>query len=228
MAGFGSITGAGGFTNYTGTGGGTGILSQSEAGAQAEANQTLANSQERSSEKNAQTAAQAAMYPATLANNRFNQVYPWLQGQFGQLSQSLQGGGGSFAPVNGGPQINTGPVWTPNQIQQQINGQTAQNDAATAGQVRQTNQQTAGRGFGANSPLAQALGVMAQGQNQATNANMAQQTRWNAAQGNAQQQLAGQGLQEQQYEAQQQQQTGRMGIAAGSLNALLASLGAMA
>lgn len=225
----GTIGGAGGNINYTGTGGGNGQLNWTPQAADEAFQAQQAGQQRTANQQLANTAAAAQEYPATLAQQRFNQVYPWVQGQFGNLT----GNGGLFGQNNAGsvgqgPAINTGPVWSPSQIQQQVNNQTAQNDAATGGQLKQINQSTAGRGFGSNSPLAQALGVAAQGQNRATNTQNAQQTQWNAAQGNAQQQLAGQGLQEQQYESQQQQATARGGIIAGSYNALLASLAGMA
>lgn len=181
------------------------------------------------SEHNAQTAANANMYPATLKQSRFNSVFPWLQGQlngFG-FGGGFGAGNTSQGQVGTAPQINAGPVWSQDQIQQQINGQAAQNDAKTGGQVRDINQSTAGRGFGSGSPLAQALGVMAQGQNTATNANMAQQTQWNAAQGNAQQLLAGQQAQEGQFANRQNEDIERHKVRSGQYNALLGALGGL-
>jgi hypothetical protein len=183
----------------------------------------------------AQIGANAAMLPAELKQNRFNSVFPWLQGTLtsGGFGAGGWGSGGGInantspGQIGQAPQITAAPVWSQSQIQQQINGQQAQNDAKTGGQIRDINQSAAGRGFGSGGPLSQALGVIAQGQNTATNTQNAQQTQWNAAQGNAQQLLAGQQAQEGQFSDIQNQDIARHQVIAGQQNALIAALGGL-
>jgi hypothetical protein len=220
-----------------GSGGGAafGSIGFTDGSQQGLANQNAQGVLQRGNQKDiAQIGADAATLPARLQQQRFGQVFPWVQGQLGGLGAWGSGGGAAFGAGNTSPgqvgqqpQINAGPVWTQDQIQQQVNGQAAQNDAKTGGQVRDIQSSTAGRGFGSNSPLAQALGTMAQGQNTATNANMAQQTQWNAAQGNAQQQLAGQTAQENQFASRQNEDIERHKVIAGRQNALIAALAGM-
>lgn len=185
-------------------------------------------------EQEAQTAAAPGMYAAAAKQGRFNSVLPMFQGAlnaggFGAGGWGSGGQAGNTSPgqVGQAPQISAAPIWSQEQIQQQINGQTAQNDAKTGGQIRDINQSAAGRGFGSNGPLSQALGVMAQGQNTATNTQNAQQTQWNAAQGNAQQVLAGQQAQEGQFSDINNQDIERHKVVAGRQNALIAALGGL-
>jgi hypothetical protein len=82
-----------------------------------------------------------------------------------------------------------GQVWTPEQIQQQVNLNKAGSQAQVEGQLRNQSQAMAGQGYGANSPLYQALQTSALGQNRAGNVAAENNLRWQAAQGNAQQLL---------------------------------------
>ena len=86
----------------------------------------------------------------------------------------------------GAPQVNSGPIWNQQQIQQQVNAQRGQNDQGAATQIANMQGQVAGRGFGTGSPLAQALGSMFQMGNMGQNADTERQIRWDTAQGNAQ------------------------------------------
>ena len=151
-----------------------------------------------SNQKIASINAAAAELPAQLQQQRFSTVMPYLSNALGQASSS-SGNLSGTAQTTGEPRISARPVYTNQQIQQQVNQQTASNDQSTATQQKQVNNQMGGRGFGSNSPLAQALGMGLQNQNLATNTQNAASTRLNSAQANATQQLAGQQAQETQY-----------------------------
>ena len=170
-----------------------------------------------------QTQAAASELAPKLAMQRFQQVFPFLSKAL--TSQSLPSASGTATGTQ--PYISAAPVYSQQQIQQQVNTGRANNDQATAGQIRQTDAGLAGRGMGSGSPLAQALNSMAQNQNLATNTANQTTTQMNAANMNAQQVLQGQTAQEQQYASRQQEQISRQGIQAGSLNALLSALAGM-
>jgi hypothetical protein len=102
-----------------------------------------------SSTQRANIAAAANRYPNTLKQQRFNTVNPWLAAAYNtpvDIGQSREG-----------PAIDASPIWGEQQIQGRVNQMRGTNDAATAGRQRQMQQQVAGRGFGSQSPLAQAL-----------------------------------------------------------------------
>lgn len=167
--------------------------------------------------------ADASKYPATLKQDRFNQVFPWLQGQFGALSHSLNGdrvGGQS----GGSPEISVGPVWNSQQIQGRVNDARASNDATTQTNINNMQQSMGGKGFGSNSPLAQALGVQMQGQNMANNTQAENDLRWNSAQGNADQITKTQGLREQQFAARNQEDIARRQALYNNQNTLISAL----
>lgn len=174
--------------------------------------------------------ADAAKYAPGLQQQRFDTVEPYLINAL-QGFGGTTGSGGSTAAYTGQGQVGTAPqidatgVYTPAQIQQQVNGTRAQNDQQTAGQVRQTNQKLAGQGYGTNSPLAQALGMGLQSQNLATNTGAEQQLRFNAAGANASQLLQGQQAQEAQFANRQQEDIERNKTRASQYSALLGVLG---
>ncbi len=99
------------------------------------------------------------------------------------MTGGLYGGsGGSYRPPG---QMAVAPVISQPMVQQQVNSARAHNDATAAGQIRRTNQQVAGQGYGSRSPLAMALQGQVQSANAATNADTARQTRLDAATLNA-------------------------------------------
>jgi hypothetical protein len=167
--------------------------------------------------------------------NRFNSVFGYLsslgnslmgQGPFGQ---ALTAGGGQ---VGQQPRIDAGPVWNAQQVQRQVNSARASNDATTASNMRQNRESLAGRGFGGNSPVAAALDSQTRAANLAANADSDRQIRWNAAQGNAQQTLQGQGARENQFASRQQEDIARKTPYVqgyfGQRNALLSALAGLA
>lgn len=171
----------------------------------------------------ANTQANAAMLPSQLQQSRFNQVFPYLSSALGQANSS-SGQLAGQANTTGEPKISAAPVYTQGQIQQQVNQQQAQNDQSTATQQRKISGQMAGRGEGANSPLAQALGMGLENQNLATNTQNAASTRLNSAQANSTQRLAGQTAQETQYANRQNEAIQRSQV---YQNYLSSALGAM-
>jgi hypothetical protein len=172
----------------------------------------------------ANIAANAQMLPAELQQQRFQQVLPLLSGQIGSSQNPYTIGG----QIPQGPTIGANGVYNPAQIQQQVNTQRAANDQSTGTQQRAMTQQLAGRGYGANSPLAQALGTSMQNQNQQTNTANETQTRLGAQQANVQQQFAGQQAQQQQFAQGQQLNIERAAPYFARQQALIAALGSMA
>jgi hypothetical protein len=178
-------------------------------------------------EQMAQTAIEPAMLAANLQQSRFNSVFPYLEQQTNALSGQFGTTGSGTANTAGQPTISAAPVYNQQQIQQQVNATRAQNDQSMNTQNRTQQQQTAGMGYGSNSPLLQAL----QGQNYAanlgTNTQAEQQLRTTAAQQNAQQVLAGQTEQENQFAARQSEAIQRQKNLYGVYGSLLGSLGGL-
>jgi len=117
---------------------------------------------------------------------KWGQIFPLLSGGLNAMRQGMPG---ANIPV---PQITAGPTYSDQQIQQQKNliGSQAQGDIGT--QQKQIAQSTAGRGFGANSPLQQALSTEAAGMGRAGERQAQTQAGLTMAQQNAQQKLASQ------------------------------------
>lgn len=136
---------------------------------------------------------EASLAPTRFAEQKFNTLFPWIQGQMGGLGGSGSGGFGYKGPPLGQrPEISDAPVYSEQQINQQVNAQRAENDMATAAQQRGVQNKMAGRGFGANSPLSAALQNSLAMSNMATNTANEQDLRWKAASGNAAQRLEAQ------------------------------------
>jgi hypothetical protein len=222
--------GGGGGQTYGGANGGTlygSLVPQQVSGADVfgaqQARQNLGTVQAGETQR-ANIAANAQMLPAQLAQQRFNSVLPLLSGQIGGNADPYVIGG-NLPPA---PNISTSGVYNPQQIQQQVNTQKAANDQSTATQQRSMQQGLAGRGYGANSPLSQALGAGLQNQNLATNTGNETQTRLGAQQANVQQSFAGQQAQQQQYAQNQQLQIQRAQPYFQRQNTLIQALSGMA
>lgn len=82
--------------------------------------------------------------------------------------------------------VSAKPIWSESQIQQKLNSAQGVNNQATANNVRQMEGQMAGRGFGSNSPLQMALAAQMGAAGRAANMDADLNTRWGAAEGNAQ------------------------------------------
>lgn len=176
-------------------------------------------------EKIAQIQADASKVPYELKQQRFNTIWPWLQGQLGGMSK---GGPATAGGASGqGPDITAGPVWNEQQMQQQVNAGKARTDQQTQTAQREASAGAAGRGFGGSSPLVQALQGQLAGQGMAAKSAGEQQTRWNAAQGNAQQTLGSQQARESQFASRQQEDIARRRPFFDLQTALIGTLGGL-
>lgn len=174
----------------------------------------------------AKTQADAAKYPSTLRDQHFKMLFPMLSGAFGGLGPAgmATAGGG---PVGTQPTISAGPVWNPQQVQQQVNASHASTDAETATHQNEAAASAGARGFSSQSPLVAAL------QGQMASAGMGQKAdaergiRWDAAAGNAKQTLTGQQAREGQYASRQSEDIERRKPYFAMQNALLSALGGL-
>lgn len=176
--------------------------------------------------QNNQTARRGQQLDYDVAMRGLNDKRGQSNRAFGMLGDLM----GSYGAAPGfaagtGPAIDAGPVLTPGMVQQQVNAARSGNDAAAAGQARRTNADLAGRGFGANSPLAMALNGNAFARTMATNAADERDTRLGAAQMNASHVLDAQKAREQQYASRQQEAIERQRAYTGGLASLIGALG---
>lgn len=88
-------------------------------------------------------------------------------------------------PVNPYPDITTGPIWSDQRVQERVNLTKAQGEQSLASQQQQLAERTGALGYGANSPLYQALMANMQAQNLAGQTAAENSLRWQAAEGNA-------------------------------------------
>lgn len=128
------------------------------------------------------------------------QTLAMLRQNFPTLFEQQQATAFNYSP---GPQptIPTSPIWNEGQIQQQVNASRAANDAATQGRTRRMAESMGARGYGSNSPLAQALSGSYQAQNMFANTGNERETRMKAAGENANYNLASAAQAERQYAA---------------------------
>jgi hypothetical protein len=173
----------------------------------------------------AQMQADASRYPHDLAMQRFNAVFPHLTAQQGALQRLLQGSAG----VGGAqPAISQSPLYSQQGVQEQVNKSRAANDAATFGRVRDMRAGLAGRGAGAQSPLASQLEAMYQGQNLQANTQQESDLRFRSQEGNARHLLAAQQAAEQQYASRQEEDIRRRQVGAQAYAALVSALAGLA
>lgn len=161
------------------------------------------------------------MAPLNFKREVFGQISPLLSGL---LTGSTERVGGQSSAA---PSITRGPVWTGDQIQQQVNAGQAANQASADTQNRATATRLAGQGFGSRSPLAAALQNATGMQTAAANADVDRQTRWDAAQGNADSVYRGDQLATQQWQLAEDQDIRRRQMQttyAGNLASVLAGL----
>lgn len=132
--------------------------------------------------------------PLNYKREVLGQVSPLLQNLMGSAQSGMVGGQNTPQP-----QITAAPVWSQQQIDQQVNSQKANNATAAASQSKAAEARVTGSGFGSRSPLLAALQGGIQAQRMGADATAQRETNWNAAQGNAKQLLAGQQAQEGQW-----------------------------
>jgi hypothetical protein len=169
--------------------------------------------QEAGSNYRAGLQADTARAGLAQSQSRYNQLLPMLQGELSSSADMGQSGSGR--------PIDAGPVWNQQQIGQQVNAAQARNNAGTQSQQRGLQQSFAGRGFSSNSPLLQSLSTGLDMGRMRQNAEDTRQINWDSAQGNAQQLLAGQQAQEQQYANRMQEDIERRKAAATNKVSLL-------
>lgn len=131
---------------------------------------------------NRANALQQTMAPINFKRDVFNSVSPLLTGMLGGATKENGVVGGESAAA---PGITRGPVWSGQQIQEQVNSGKAANAGNADTQSRANEQRLAGSGFGSRSPLLAALNSSVGMQRSAADANVDRETRWGAAQGNA-------------------------------------------
>jgi hypothetical protein len=172
---------------------------QADAAAQMAAQGQLGAAQQaaQASEYGSSTQAATAAAALGLKSSEFNSAY-------GLLSNQIAGGNGSGSATGAGPGglggyntssqpgVTTGGIWTPGQVQQQVNQSNATGIQGAQTLQRQQANQMAGQGFGSASPALAQLQGNAMSQALASNAANAGNIQYQAAQGNAQQNLASQ------------------------------------
>jgi hypothetical protein len=168
--------------------------------------------------------ARAAELPHQLGQQRFNQIFPMLQNQLGQAMAGATSPGGSSGQS---PEITVGPMWNPQQVQQQVNASRAANDQATGVRMQQAQRRVGASGFGSNSPLAMALQGNLQNQNLATNTANERELRLGAAQKNSDQVFRTQMGREQQFAARQGEDIERRKPYFNQFNSLLSAIAGM-
>lgn len=173
-------------------------------------------------------ATQEQKYQADLMQGRFNTLFPWLQQQYNTMTSATGNGTSNItATLPQAPTIDVNPVYSGAQIQQRVNATRAQNDQSAATQTRNMQKDLAGRGFGANSPLAMELAAQFHGQGLAANTAAENDLRFNAAGANADQILKAQQAQSGNYQAQLQAATSLQNTKAQQQSALLQALASM-
>lgn len=128
-----------------------------------------------------------ALAPWNYRQGVFNRTFPLLSGLMGDSKLSTSPVGGSNSPLPGLPNRY---VFSPGQIQQQVNAARGQIDQGTATEKGDIAAKMSARGFGGSSPIAQALNLTADlgGRQQGTDAERS--IRMGAAGQNAQQDLS--------------------------------------
>jgi hypothetical protein len=166
-------------------------------------------------------------------NRRLGMTLDWQREKFNTLndrfSQLYNDDAGAVGPGGAGESPDFGmpsSVYSPEQIQQEVNAATATNDSRAAGLMRQQREQLAGRGL-SSGPLLSALAARIQGQTMGDNADADRQIRLGATEANARQGSAAAGLRADTFASRQQEAIQRQQIGASQRNALLAALAGM-
>ncbi len=167
--------------------------------------------------------AGGAAYPGTVPNlgqQKLNMISPYVQRVLGSMQGAAPGGQAGPQPA-----INTNPIYSPQQIQQQMNSAFSSNDSRTATLMKQLMESNAARGFGGNSPALQAQKTQLGIANNAANANAQREIPLQYAQPNADQAFRVNQLQQQQWQQEQAQDIERRKIQQQQLGQLLGFFG---
>lgn len=147
------------------------------------------------------------------------------------ILERLMGGGmnGLFGQVGGQvgqqPGFTPSPVYSDDQIGQQVNSARAQNDSRTATQQRLLGQSAAARGFGAASPGIASMGRSLAMGNMRDNATAEREIPFQAAQANADSMFRGQQLQQSMFQSREDSEIRRRQQQLQSITSLLGLLG---
>lgn len=144
-----------------------------------------------------------------------------MGGARGGLYNQYTGGG----QIGQQPYISDAPVYNNQQIQEQVNAQRAQGDAAVAAQNAAAAKNLAGKGFGSRSPLAMAMASQRAMANLGANTQAENDLRFQAAKANADQVLKAQLGREGQFAARQDEDIKRNQQQASMLSSILSSFG---
>ncbi len=177
---------------YGGGGGGGGIRAPApdNTALQIKGQKEIEAMRQAGENSRASISANASTLPALLQQGRYQQMLPFALNEYGAAS------GGQVGPA---PEISVGGIWNDQQVQQRVNAGRAQNDQGLSSQQKQTTNSLAGEGFGGNSPVAAALSSQQESATRAANSDLERETRWQAAEGNAQHVLGTQKARSDQY-----------------------------
>lgn len=176
--------------------------------------------QQEEAEKNRQlqlTMQQNSMEPFRAKQAWMERLFPTLQAG---LNTSRVGG-----QVGGQPDFKPAPVYTEDQMGEQVNAARAQNDARTATQQRLLGQSAAARGFGAASPGIEAQRRSLAMANMRENATAEREIPFQAAQANADSMFRGQQLEQDMWQGREDSDIRRRQQQLQSLTSLLGLLG---
>lgn len=163
----------------------------------------------------AQNALDLSLLSQTGRQTSLSQLLPILQGAF-------SAGGSVGGNLTGQqPTINAGPIYTPQQTQQQVNKAVGGNDSRFAGLMRSLQSRFGSSGFSPNSAAFQALVAQLGVQNSAANADARTSLPFDVATGNASHLLDSQVAQENQFANRQQEQLGSQRNAIAMLSSIL-------
>lgn len=166
--------------------------------------------------------AEASKYPHVLKQQRWGQIFPHVQGILGQAGNLNDMYSGS--QLDKSATIDQSPVYSGQQIQEQVNATRAQNDAATASRQSALSRQLAGRGYGSRSPIGLMMNQSLMGQNLQGNTAAEQQLRFGAAESNAKHVLNAQKANVDRVAGYNQQDTERGRTRSGLLQGLIGNI----
>ncbi len=162
---------------------------------------------------------QVQLAPLQFKEDTFNKLFPYLQNGLTGKSNTV---GGTPAPQ---PAFTPSPVYTNDQMNQQVNAAVAGNDQKYQTQERLQNQSQAAQGFGAQSPIMQAMRNQLMMGNQAENATAQRQIPFQAAQANSDSLFRGNQLQQQMWQSADQSDIARRQQQLSQFNSLIGLLG---
>lgn len=170
--------------------------------------------------------AGGSMIPGVAPNlgaQKLGLISPYVKSVLGSTVGSQVGGQAGPQPA-----INTNPIYSPQQIQQQMNAAFSSNDSRTATLMKQLMESSAARGFGGNSPAMQAQQTQLGIANNVANATAQREIPLQYAQPNADQAYRVNQLQQTQWQQQQDQDIRRRQIQQQQLGQLLGFFGSFA